>query len=136
MYPDAAKILRKLPEVLTQKYSKEVADALFQLRDDEVEELSLQTVSVITLDTDDRYMHGKGKFIFEGLDKINPPTHKRAPSEERSLNVKSAISGMSDLQTIGSDNTSNHGTQEKHNRAVDMEITGTAAEVPPTSGES
>lgn len=136
MYAEAAKILRKLPEVLTQTYSKEVADALHTLRDDEMEELgSYQTASVITLDTDDRYMNGKGTFIFEGLEQIEPQNSTREKPDERSMNVRSAVTGMSDLQTIGSDNTSNHGTQEKHNEPVDMEITSTAAGVPTNSGD-
>jgi hypothetical protein len=136
MYAEAAKILRKLPEVLTQTYSKEVADALHTLRDDEMEELrSYQTASVITLDTDDRYMNGKGTFIFEGLEQIEPKNNTREKSDERSMNVRSEVTGLSDIQTIGSDNTSNHGTLEKQNEPVDMEITSTKAGVPTNSDE-
>ena len=42
----------------------------YELPTDDNEVLSTTSASLITLETEDRYMHGKGKFIFEGLEKI------------------------------------------------------------------
>ena len=103
MYGEAANILRKLPEILERTYSKSVADALTALPQDGETELS-QDVSVITLDTEDRYMNGKAQFIFTGLetlqDAASPPQE-----EERSMNVRSTTSGLTGHQTIGSQDT-------------------------------
>ena len=104
MFNDAARILRKLPEVLEETYGKEVAEALIPTMDQEDEYFShSQTMSIITLDTEDRYMNGCAQFIFTGMDKVEEatkPTQLNLP-EERSMNIKSTTSGLTGHYTAG-----------------------------------
>ena len=105
MYGAAVKILRNLPEVMEEKYGKSAADALKNMNQDEFTEIS-QELSVITLETEDRYMNGKAQFIFTGLDTLREPDPPKSDQEEeRSMNVKSTTSGLTGHQTVGSDET-------------------------------
>ena len=105
MYGDAAKILRKLPEVLQNTYGKSAADALTYMPQDGDTEIS-QEISVITLDTEDRYMNGKAQFIFTGLETLKGEGMQPSYQEdERSMNVRSTTSGLTGHNTAGSPDT-------------------------------
>ena len=124
MYGEAASILRNLEEVLTREYGPEVAAALGNppsTGEDDFQ--SVTSGSLITLDTEDRYMTGKGKFIFEGLDKIPGMQEEIRETEERSIHIRSTTSGLTDHQTINSDQKTDDGqTENMANQAVDRNI--------------
>ena len=125
MYTEAAKILRKLPEVLEAKYGKKAAEALTYSHQ-EIETIESQEISVITLDTEDRYMNGGAQFIFTGLETLAQTTQNHTTQiEERSMNVKSTTSGLTGHQTVGS-----RDMMEPHHMDVDAGIGST----PPTNG--
>ena len=133
MYTEAAGILRNLREVLTKTYGKEVADAIGNMNEEEEDELgSTHTMSVITLDTEDRYINGKGRFIFEGLEQINQTPEAVEPSDERSMHVRSDVSGLEDHRTIATNST--NGSPSKDNtHAVDRNIAATGQHVATTA---
>ena len=113
MYPEAAAVLRKLEEVLTHAYGPEVAAALGKPHpSDEEDFISTTSASLITLDTEDRYMTGNGKFVFEGLDKLAGEQQAVEQKEERSINIRSTTSGLTDHQTDQSDHRSEDGLTE------------------------
>ena len=102
MFQPAMNILRHLKEELTKRYDAEVGEALMERDDTETEgqyETTTASFSGISLETDDRYMNGKGKFIIVGLEKVqNTQTSlqdRRRVDEDRSLNPRSTGSGMS-----------------------------------------
>ena len=135
MYTEAASILRNLREVLTKTYGKEVADAIGNMNESEEEELgSTHTMSVITLDTEDRYINGKGKFIFEGLEQIDQTPEAKEPTEERSMHVRSDMSGLEDHRTIATNSTNGSPRLEK-TYAVDTNIGETAQHTANASNE-
>ena len=118
MYTEAAKVLQNLPEVLEKKYGKSAADAL-KYTHQEFDAVELQATSVITLDTEDRYMNGSAQFIFTGLETLmQPKNEQQTQSEERSMNVKSTTSGLTGHQTMGSNNH----MMDLPNRDVDVNI--------------
>lgn len=134
MYTEAASILRNLQGTLKEAYGDDVARALGELREDEEEELaSYHTTSLITLDTEDRYLNGKGQFIFEGLEKIATDNDIPEPVEERSMNVRSTMSGFTDHRTVGSGDITVGGPSElRANQAVDSSLSSNTRTTPRT----
>ena len=124
MYSEAASILRRLPEVLTKEYGPEVAAALGNpTPTDDEDFISMTSASLITLNTEDRYMNGNGRFIFEGLETL---TREEAPMEkkgDRSINIRSTTSGLTDHQTVeSSDKYADGLTENTANQAIDHNI--------------
>ena len=103
MYPQAVNILRSLPKVLEETYGKSAAEALTDIPIDDTNSLS-QDISVITLDTEDRYMNGNAQFIFTGLETV--AKHGTANEDERSMHVRSNLSGFTGHQTFASQDNS------------------------------
>ena len=113
MYPDAADVLRNLREVLEREYGKEVADAIGGMTEEEKEELGSSAPNPsFTLEKEDRYLHGKGKFIFEGLERVESRSATEQQREERSLHVRSTTSGLTDHQTVASGDNATYGQTE------------------------
>ena len=124
MYTEAAKVLRKLPEVLEREYGKTAADALTYTHQ-EAETIISQEILVITLETEDRYMNGSAQFIFTGLETVGQsmknPTQLQ--EDERSMNVRSTTSGLTGHRTVGSQDPS----MEPTNMDVDSTMGSTPA---------
>ena len=103
MHGQAATILRSLKRVLTEKYDESVGQALQEREEivlDGQYDAGTASFSGISLETDDRYMNGKGKFIIEGIERLNTQEKnlsniRGAPGEERSINPRSSASNMS-----------------------------------------
>ena len=113
VYPDAADVLRNLKEVLEREYGKEVADAIGGMTEEEEEELGSSAPNPsFTLEKEDRYLHGKGKFIFEGLERVESRLATEQQREERSLHVRSTTSGLTDHQTVASGDNATYGQTE------------------------
>ena len=84
MYTEAASVLCRLAEVLTEEYGPEVANAIGKpIPMDDDDYVSTTLASLITLETEDRYMNGKGKFVFEGLEKAVGESNETQKREER-----------------------------------------------------
>ena len=103
MHGQAAKILRSLKKVLTEKYDETVGLALLERDRTDIEEpydIGTASFSGISLETDDRYLNGKAKFIIEGIERLNEQETKLSdvrgiPAEQRSVNPRSSASNMS-----------------------------------------
>ena len=100
MYHEAANVLRNLKQVLTDKYSAEVGDALMDRHENEPEMGSHQgataSFSGISLDVSDRYLNGQGNFVILGIEKIGTNLDQvRGHGEDaRSLQLRSTASDM------------------------------------------
>ena len=103
MHAQTATILRLLKQVLTETYDKSVGQALLErdeIVSDEQYDAGTSSFSGISLETDDRYLNGKGKFIIEGIERLNRQEKnladiRGAPGDERSVNPRSSASNMS-----------------------------------------
>ena len=95
MYPYAAKVLRNLQEIMTEKYSKEVGDAIMNPSEEETRSMQNSTSAWISIDPSDRYMNGPANFVILGMEQVsNVLSNIRQQGEDdRSLQVKSNMTG-------------------------------------------
>ena len=101
MFHLASTVLRNLKGVLTERYHQEVGDALMEQDDataSDTFDAGTASFSGISLETDDRYMNGKGKFVILGLERISQNQASladiRQEEDDRSLNPRSSATGM------------------------------------------
>ena len=102
MYERASKVLRNLKQVMTEKYGREVGDAI---KDNDIQEEREQVskgegMSGISITTDDRYLNGPAQFIIVGMENINIDKGKtleeirKGGSDDNTMNLKSTTSGF------------------------------------------
>lgn len=141
IYHLAAPILRNLKDELTKRYGKEVGDAIGDTQTTSDEYSTSQAMSAITIETEDRYMNGKGRFIITGMENIAKPAGEATTEEEeRTMNVKSLGSDQTGRITIGSyqvgtADQSHSETRAEDNTAVNYAKHGTAADISTTEEE-
>ena len=103
MYPKAMKILKNLKATMTEKYGTEVGEALMEKQlSSPIDENDLTSLSQsgISLEADDRYLNGAGKFIILGMENVHTDGKstleelKQQGEDGRSLQVRSTATGL------------------------------------------